>query len=159
MPRGGRRAGAGRKPKLDFLNALDVGAECEVRYRQLQKLADECRINDQLSTPELEEYRAELDAVPIAERQAFLDSIEGREIRELIDEAIRQRQRTPKMYDGPTNRLFRITTKRLKGVTDAICEEVAADYAPRFPNVGLTPRYVRECWKLCRSWVKALCPV
>ena len=45
MPSGGKREGAGRPPKLSYLNRIRVGAECEA----ISKVAREKKLTEQIA--------------------------------------------------------------------------------------------------------------
>ena len=77
MARGGLRSGAGRRPTLDLLEQLEVGAECERRWADARAAAEN-RAEEKLRLNE--EYNRlirDAQAVPIGDRLSWLRSFAG----------------------------------------------------------------------------------
>lgn len=70
--RGGKREGAGRRRKLDFLERISIGAKCENRFRQIWNDASEKAWSNRPGAEEVrtlqEENVAELLSLSHAER-------------------------------------------------------------------------------------------
>lgn len=74
MPRGGKRAGAGRKPgrKFPLLDRLRFGAHCERFWREAYKENEERAISEKLR--EVRKEWAKAQAVPVSDRKRRLGS-------------------------------------------------------------------------------------
>jgi hypothetical protein len=154
VPRGGKRAGAGRKPVTDSFGRVMIGAECEKRFGSIWQEA-----RDRVWCERAAEVRAaqqEFKDVPVADRAAFRNSQRGHELAEEVEQAIRAVRNTPDWVEQ-TNRVFSPSAPRPKGHKARICQEVAAEYSARW-HVHLTTRFVRECWDFYRRFERETRP-
>lgn len=88
--------------------------------------------------------------------RGFADKAEGRELRELVEQAIRDIRRTPDFVEE-TNRLFTLTAPRPKGVKAQIRKAVADEFSSKW-EMKLSPRFVQGCWDEFRAFEKAAHP-
>lgn len=143
MPRGGRREGAGRKPVLDIMARLAVGAHCERLWRDEQALSAERAIAKATSNVRVEWKKAA--SIPISKRGSWLRSDAYRDFKDDVELAIREQLGTPD-DDEDTPRILRIDVPRPKGKRDAIIKHVATqESATR--GTEIAESMVRNCWK------------
>lgn len=150
MSRGGVREGAGRKPVLTPMQMIAVGGECERRFRQEWERARQTAWDEKPAVKEVHALQAEVRAGVKEHGPAFWHSAEGRELRETVEQAIREIRRTPDFVEH-TNRVFTLTAPRPKGVKANICKAVAAEFSQEW-GVSLSPRNVQTCWDQFRAF-------
>lgn len=150
MARGGSRLGAGRRPKLETLTRLELGAECEGLFLALWRDASDKLCDEYAARGPINDIRAEADALPVSVRAKWLQSQAGLEYLEEVEEARRAMRRTPD-FALSANPYFEFTAPRPKGVKNGICREVAAKHN----LAGVGPAYVRKCWAEFRAVKKA----
>ena len=147
--RGGARQGAGRRPKLDDLERLAIGAECERRFNEIWIAARE---ESWTSKSGVDQIHSMQDEYVQAVRDWGVSSARAVEISEEIAEAIRTMKQTPEFVED-VSRVFSKTTPRPKGVKSAICgavaEEVALDHGQ-----AMKPSFVLGCWTEYRQFEK-----
>jgi len=125
---GGKRAGAGRKPKWSFEDVLAVGQMCEGRWREAEAAAvirnKAVKFSEQ---SEIGSLHRSASLVPIGDRGAWLNSEAGEthhddvevEI-EFLNEAI---------FGEPSqNRMVSISNKSPRGTRKLILEEAATKF-------------------------------
>lgn len=141
MPRGGRREGAGRKPALDFFETLRVGGLCEERWRQdiQARLTKQQRQFVEEDTA-LKDFWDQVNAIPQAERKAWLASAAASEHSKSIDEELHSRGQGRVVN-------FRVSAPYGKRKTIIKCVAKAN---------GLTYRRVEEAWKQFRAFESSL---
>jgi hypothetical protein len=145
MPRGGQRVGAGRNHKLSFWHRMAIGGACQSRFRELWKRATDDAWARRPGTDRLRYLQKK-------NRQSAPHSKERDALSAQIEKVVREMRRTPSF--AKTNRHFSIVGRRPKGVSDKICEEVAAEFAARWGRDDLGPRYARRCWNEFRRFEK-----
>ena len=142
--RGGRRPGAGRKPKMSLLKRIGIGGRCEREWRGL--IAKRLDAKARAESPEYFEEVQRAREVPVSERRRWLE--ENGELHSYdVDAALRADQGTG---DDPPSRYMRVTVKRPKGgERRAIIKKIAAE-------TGLSESAVDRCWKEFRAVEKDL---
>lgn len=150
MVRGGTRPGAGRRPKLETLTRLELGAECENRFLAIWREASDKLCDEYAARDPINDIRAEADALPVSVRAEWLQSQAALEYREEVEEARRAMRHTPD-FALRSNPYFEFTAPRPKGVKNGICRDVAAKHN----LAGVGPAYVRKCWAEFRAVKKA----
>jgi hypothetical protein len=131
---------------LDDFGRIAVGSACEKRFREIWIGARELTWSNRKGVDELHSLQSEMRKLTPDERRGM----RGQELSEEIEQAIRSIRNTPDWVEE-TNRGFRLTAPRPKGVRDSICRDVATEFSAKWPVV-LTPRYVRECWEFYRAF-------
>ena len=153
MPRGGRRAGAGRRSVLTDMERFAIGARCEERWRAAAQANEDAAIAK--ATPRVQQEWAKARAVPVSERKAWLSSYAGREHLDDVEFALREDQRIEAEDELEAARHVRIRVKRPKGQRQRIIEAVAADESVR-RGVRISARMVERCWKEFRAVQRSL---
>jgi hypothetical protein len=76
MPSGGKRAGAGRKPILEFMDRLWIGSLCQEKWRDVCKKAETAAIAEHQSRmPEVSKMQAETRRISHdANKQAWIEA-------------------------------------------------------------------------------------
>jgi hypothetical protein len=153
VSRGGKRAGAGRRRKLDHLQRMYLGSLCETRFQGLWDQVRQKRWEERPGVSELHQLQAQFRSIKAEDRKSFRRSTEGRELSEDIEFSIREIRGTPSFVEE-ANRFFTLTAPRPKGVKAAICKAVASEFGDQwnFPELG--PRYVQRCWDEYRAFEK-----
>lgn len=157
MARGGRRQNAGRNPKLDILDRLAIGAECERHFNEMWVRARDALWEKREKVGEIRKAQAEFRAGSARGRERFRASDAGVELTEVIDQLVREMRKTPDFVEE-TKRTFHITAPRPKNVTESICVDVAARHAMRLERTDIGPRYARRCWDEYRRFEKETSP-
>lgn len=165
MPRGGKRAGAGRKPGRTFsrLDCMRIGGHCERLWRKACKENEEQAISERLGI--VRRIWAKVQGVPVSDRKSWLGSAKGEEYLEDVDSALCEDQGTP-WEDAPwedevpgqfrrkkINRVVEIRPKRPKGLHNSIIKQVAKEETRRLGR-RVSERMVLECWKEFRRFEK-----
>lgn len=140
MPRGGRRANAGRKPKLDFMTGWSIGLDCEDIWREHMRTRLE-RPQRQFIEDDtaLQDYWDQVNKIPVGERKQWLASHEAREHSVAIDEEL------SRLGQG------RVVTFRVSapyGVRRSIIKTLWKRWRARIPH--LTESSVERAWKTTR---------
>jgi hypothetical protein len=147
---GGRRAGAGRKPVLTYLQQINVGAECERLWREAaektalapyEKCADESGIRDE---------QRRLTDIPIqlrATKQANPPGSVLMTVGEILEEVSQEIDKAL-----PHGRVISIPLRRPKGQRAVVIAH-AIDWCRQTYGVNITQRRVDDCWKLYRTWL------
>jgi len=140
MPKGGRRPGAGRKPALDWLETLPVGAECQSRWREII----EGRLN-----AEIETHFAKSD---YHDAVARVRASRGKDEEALEDVEYSRREMAGMSPEDPhlAPRLVTFGVQRPYAARARIIREVAAWASDRFGR-PISTRSVERAWKLVRS--------
>lgn len=141
MPSGGKRKGAGRKPKLEPMARLAVGAHCERLWSdeyeaKLAKEVDASLVN-------VHNEHKSAHRIPIKERKAWVKSEAGQNHIEDVEDALRLDQGLSD-EDIPS-RLIQVKAKRPKGIRSKIMKAVAE-------AEGISPRMAESCWKEFRRF-------
>lgn len=145
MPRGGQRRGAGRKPKMDALESLEVAVECGTRWRDIIDKRLESAQQRRLDKSDYVATQVKLRAVPIS-------SDEGLQLLEDVEFARREMAGIDADDETDPPRLITYTAPRPYGARAPIIREVAAWASARFAK-PVSPRSVERAWK---SWVHRL---
>ncbi len=144
MPRGGRRVGAGRKPRLTYFEKLAIGAQCERLWREVCQRAEKDAIDQ--ATFRAREQWAKAAAVPRGERQAFIESRYFQD--DYLDDvrfALKEDQGIePVDDDREPDRVVTIRPARPKGHRTRIISKIAGER-------GASERMVERCWKEFRA--------
>jgi hypothetical protein len=132
MPRGGKRAGAGRRAALPPIAQLLIGARAEtlLAYREIPR--------DNIAIPyrHLDVARDQLEAIPIEKRNGYPSTMQ-KWVRNTLDQAGRK-------IEG-------LAPNEAKTIA-RVAREASLEY-----GVPVSPRKVRECLKTYRA-TKALPP-
>lgn len=151
MPRGGKRAGAGRTRKLQACDRLAIYARCEQRFNAIWANDRDNRWNRRPGVERLRFLQAKMKAAAPGSR-------EQQQLSASIGKTVRQMKRTPS-FVAETRRGFTKSAPRPKGVTNTICQEVAAEFATKWGRPDIGPRYVRRCWDEFRSLERKTAPI
>lgn len=143
MPRGGARENAGRKPKLTFEERLEIGSECEERWREADKANIEAEFAK--TTQNVSKEHAKANQVPVHERKAWLKSQAGRDYKDDVSLALREDQDISDEEERDRPRILQITVKRPKGPGKQIIQQVAAQESKRL-NREISIHMVKRCW-------------
>ena len=138
MTRGGKRPGAGRKPKLTFLQKFSIGGEVESRWRLEWDKSTQQELKRK--TVALRKEWKKVQEMPVAERKGWLKSYAYELHQEDIEFALEE--------DG-LSRVHKVTPKRPKGPLKDIIQTVAQER-------GLSFEMVRKCHILFRKVEKEL---
>lgn len=144
---GGKRQGAGRKPKWSFADILKVGLACEVRFREVVHTEFENRKNALISNDviELERLFKEARSIHNEDRREWLKDENGGD-KHLADvEAELFTLNSTMESTDSTNRIFKIACKAPKGTRSRIIKIVAEEY-------GLQTTQVDNIWQRYRRF-------
>lgn len=144
---GGKRKGAGRKPKWSFDDVLKVGQACEVRFRKVINAEFENRKSALFSNDVIELKRAFDGSRSILkeDRQEWLkDENGGAQHHADVEEELATLNATMEGTD-PKNRVFQIVGKAPKGTRSRIIKIVAEEY-------GLQTTQVDNLWQRYRRF-------
>ena len=150
MPRGGKRPGAGRPPKRDWLAEIEIGQACEMLWREARNDA----MNEHLSNlfvndSELQTLWAKVQSIPGSERAAWVGSEKHVTHHADIEEELNDLAGTPDATD-PAPRCVTISTKPPKGTRQRIIAEIASRY-------GISTDTANRLWKAYRRFERELC--
>jgi len=128
LSHGGKRAGAGRKPKWSFDDVLAVGQMCEGRWREAEAAAfiknKAVKFSDQ---SDITSVRRSANAVSIPERRPWRKSDDGEGHR--ADMEVEIESLNEETFGEPSqNRLFSVSNKPPRGTRKAILEEAATKF-------------------------------
>jgi len=140
MPRGGKREGAGRKPRLRFLERMRVGARCQHLWREAYEANARAALSEQT-----EIVRDEWDvarAMPIRDRKAWMQSPEFTQY--LCDVQISLQESQGLSEDQEPARIVRVEPVRPK-IGKRIITQVAGEYSE-------TERMIERCWEEFRKF-------
>lgn len=157
MNRGGRRVGAGRKPRLDLTERIYLGSICESRFQQLWQAARQQRWDDRPGVSEVHGLHAKAQSIPLEDRGRFLASAEGRQHADDIDFSIREIRGTPTFVEE-TNRIFNLEAPRPKEVKSDICKAIAGEVRHKWGLAEIGSRYIQRCWDEYRAFEKETRP-
>lgn len=142
MPRGGKRPGAGRKPRLSRLDKLRVGARCERLWREVYRANAEAALRRQL--PETRRQWRKAQDVPVPDRPAWTASPDFEDHQDDVRGGLQEDQGIDLVGDDrEPARIIRAEPVRPK-VGPQIVARVASE-------TGETERMVERCWKLFRK--------
>jgi hypothetical protein len=153
VSRGGKREGAGRKPKLNHTERIRLGSLCETRFQGLWAHARQKRWEERPGVSELHQLQSRFRSIRTKDRKSFRLSAEGRELSEDVEFSIREIRQTPDFVEE-TNRFFTLTAPRPKSVKAGICEALAREFGEKWNLPELGPRYVQRCWDEYRAFEK-----
>ena len=140
---GGKRRGAGRPQKWDFLFVVKIGQACEKLNRKAIEVSLDQQKNDLLrQKTELELLWAKIKKIPPLERRQFLESEAfkvhshdiGEELKMLADKK-----------GGEVNRVVQLKAKAPRGTRKDILEQIAQTF-------GLTTKQVDNMWQAYRRF-------
>jgi len=145
--RGGKRPGAGRKPKLTELQRLRVGGHCERLWREAAEKKLQSAIAERSAAVQETYERARW--VPLKDRGHWISSDAGEEYLDDVDFALREEQQITADNSTPPSRLLTVHVARPKGVHDEIVAKVAQHYR-------ISERLTQTCWDEFRRIEKRL---
>jgi hypothetical protein len=137
--RGGKRPGAGRKPKLSWDQRLNLGLEAEERLRKAAEARGDTLVDATNERLNLREKWARLHAVPAEQRQRRLRHDDA--IKETVLDV---RDNISDLYG---RRKIDISTP---GLRYGLRRQVIAALAK---ETSTTPRFVERCLEECRAAV------
>jgi hypothetical protein len=145
---GGKRKGAGRKPKWDLLFKLRVGQDCESLFRQEEEVAKKKAIDEHFRTDsDLSELWRSVNMVPISHRRHWLKSEAGdQHISDIEDEL--KAFRAVSANISPASRLLKIPTKPPRGTRLRVISEIAEKYS-------LSAKQVDNLWQEYRRFERS----
>ena len=143
---GGKRKGAGRKPKWSCDDVITIGQACEVHFRAVVHAEFEKRKNALISNDvtDLEDLFQNAQSIPVEDRQEWLKDENGG-VQHLADveEELATLNATMEGID-PKSRVFQIVGKAPKGTRSRIIKIVAEEYDLKTTQVdNLWQRYRR----------------
>lgn len=144
VPKGGARAGSGRKPVLGYLEQLDVGAEYERRWSRAKQAREDKALAAVYAATEYPCLVSNAEAIPLDERADWIASYEGEDHRDDVEGVLREMQGIDAMSDQTPSRLRTITVARPYGLRAEIERDVAAWATERFDR-PVSVRMVRSC--------------
>ena len=145
---GGKRKGAGRKPKWDLLFKLRVGQDCESLFRQEEELAKKKAIDEHFSTEtEIKNVWDKVHKIPIPRRSNWLKSEAGDQHISDIEEELETLRATTANI-SPASRLLKIPTKPPRGSRLRIISEIAEKYS-------LSAKQVDNLWQEYRRFERS----
>ena len=153
MSRGGRRAGAGRKPVLSELSRLAIGARCEELWRNEWKAGVKRAVTAATATVAVEWQS--VNAIPVAERKRWLRPNAYDDHRDNIEFALREQQKIAASDERDPCRGIRIVPRRPKGRREAIVDQVSEEQSAK-RGVLVSRRLVESCWKEFRRVEQAV---
>jgi hypothetical protein len=146
---GGKRKGAGRKPKWDLLFKLRVGQDCESLFRQEEEVAKKKAIDEHFRTDsDLSELWRSVNMVPISHRSHWLESEASEQHRSDIEDEL-EALRAMTANISPASRLLKIPTKPPRGSRLRIISEIAEKYS-------LSAKQVDNLWQEYRRFERSL---
>ncbi len=148
MPRGGARRNAGRKPKLTDRERFTIGAECESRQQEAYRLKAKAEIAG--ARVNVAKEWAKAKAVPVAQRNKWINSEAGREYHDDVEFALREDQGI--LPDDPRDpaRVSRIVIKRPKGPSTEIIREMAKRESEK-RKTHISKDMIERCWTYFRK--------
>ena len=145
---GGKRKGAGRKPKWDLLFKLRVGQDCESLFRQEEELAKKKAIDEHFSTEtDIKNVWDKVHKIPIPRRSNWLKSEAGDQHISDIEEELETLRATTANI-SPASRLLKIPTKPPRGSRLRIISEIAEKYS-------LSAKQVDNLWQEYRRFERS----
>lgn len=140
---GGKRRGAGRPSKWDFLFIVEVGQACEKLNRKAIEESWERQKHDLFSQQtEIDWHWAKIKKVPPRERRQFLESEAFEFHSQDIDEELKM---LAGKKGGEVNRVVQLKAKAPRGTRKDILEQIAQTF-------GLTTRQVDNMWQAYRRF-------
>lgn len=153
MPRGGKRLDAGRPSQLSDTEWLEIGAECEGRWRAEKQRLEVEAINAHPGRRECQEAADEVMKVPIEERNDWHETYEAEDHHDTVEGILRDVNGMDDADDNPAPRLITIKIPRPYGVRDRIIRDVADEFTTRLGKT-VTPSRVRHAWDEVMSAVR-----
>ena len=153
--RGGARANAGRKPKLDAMQRCAVGISCESR---MGTMADELvhkKLNKILSAIEYDDAVALNREGLSRDGPRYVNSDDFRYSRTFIDEELLAAARESAARVHVAGRWVNIPRARPQSVRPGIIAEVAAEWSERL-GYPISSSTVKKCWDEWRSIEKRM---
>ena len=146
---GGKRKGAGRKPKWDPLFKLRVGQDCESLFRQEEELAKKKAIDEHFSTEtDIKNVWDKVHKIPIPQRSHWLKSEGSEQHISDIEEEL-ETLRAVSANISPASRLLKVPTKPPRGSRLRIISEIAEKYS-------LSAKQVDNLWQEYRRFERSL---
>jgi hypothetical protein len=149
MPRGGKRPGAGRKPRLTELERLRVGALCERLHRNERQAALSEDIREATYNVQDEFNDGIISQIPLSKRKEFAES----EIGQIFQDEVRfalaldQGLSPEEAEEAHPPRQLHVSSRRPKGVRREIISAVAE-------SLSIPEWLVDECWQDFRWYQK-----
>lgn len=140
---GGKRSGAGRPPKWDFLFVVEIGQACEKLNRKAIEGSLEQQKNDLFrDQTELDWHWSKIKKVLPRERRQFLTS----EAFEVHSQDVNEELKTlASKKGGEVNRVIQLKAKAPRGTRTKILQQVAKTF-------GLTTKQVDNMWQAYRRF-------
>ena len=144
-PHGGKRAGAGRKPKWSFDDVLAVGQMCEAHWRAAEVAEFEKNNATMFSEQsDITSHQVSAGEVPIPDRHAWLKSESGE--RHHDDMEVELECLNEQLSGALTqNRVFSISKKPPRGTRKQVLEEVATKFC-------ITVKQADNLWQAYRRF-------
>ena len=143
---GGKRDGAGPKPKYHADFILEIGSLCEARLRAARDKS-KAKAEDDLTSKysDLRDHWQKAHQIEQPERQQWLKSDQGMQYIDDVNFELSELNRTQKT-GSETNRIFPINLKPPHKARKTIRRDVAAEYS-------LTENQVKYLWaKYTKIW-------
>ena len=143
---GGKRDGAGREPKWDFLTKVKIGQECEVLHKKEELKTFKNNVLKEF--PDLTYLWENASQIDVKHRKDWLLSEDGEQHRLDVQEEL---VTLNLIEENPPsqNRLFKISKKAPKGTRKAICKVIAQKYS-------LDEKQVDNIWQFYRRFEKSI---
>lgn len=135
---GGKRKGAGRRPKWSHNFKLHIGMLCQTQFREAQKIAENRAIKELISEEDLQTEFQRSKIIPVPERSAWIKSEEGDDYIASVEAEIAMLNEI-RGTGSETNRLFQINTRPPRGTRKSIRDQIALEYS-------LTDNQVKYIW-------------
>lgn len=147
--RGGKRPGAGRKPKWDFWFKFKIGQECEILFRDAEARALQ-RANDHTfnADSELKHLWRTPARIPIKRRKAYIASDLFKYHQEEIETELKFLAEGIDA-EGPAQRVVQIRYRARRGTRKAIIKQIAEKHS-------LTENQVDNLWQAYRRFEKSI---
>lgn len=143
MGRGGRRENAGRRPVLDDLDRISVGAHCERLSRRALDARIDTEIAARTSTVSMEHDKVR--DTPVGDRAKWLRSTASLDHGDNVRWALQTDQGIDVEEVDPTRML---TIPPLPRPKDGLRGEIATEVAKKW---NISQRLVLECWSEYRK--------
>ncbi|MEJ1156649.1 hypothetical protein [Prosthecomicrobium sp. N25] len=145
MALGGKREGAGRKPKLSPIARIDVGAQAEAAMQKHVRKQAYSEMDAQLEREgvDLSEVRKNRKIIKLSRRKLSTGEMSLSNFNEALDEA---RHVIQTEYETDKPFIQRRSLKRIYGVRLSIFAEVAASASQRY-GMQISTRMVERCWE------------